>query len=684
MSRPSDPSESTAFPLDRIDARTVACLLCTAVLLVAGSVGSVTAVSSPATIDEGDSTRPWPEQRQADPSSVHDGASVRSAETLVGSTSAHTSPVTRPGRTDAGSYLQPDVGISPSGLAYTTDGASIRRHQAGGTVFEFDHGDSVGFDEASISGIVTDSQGTPIPDAVVWASEFTFGEEDQAPGTPGVQEETRFTIEPITPPGVTPPGRGEESAAYAEEVDDLEDDFLVSQLAFRNDTQPNVTGDQPGYVPVDNETVTARQLRNYTFGEFDAVEIETELEDGYTLYDRADDAENASYTLDPVPAIDAGDIETRYEITAVRVGADPAKDVDLGRRLTPGRASVLPQTTDHANVVAPIVDPLPGEVTIRSLDAPERIHAGDDATVTATLGANGNVPDSTSEVQYRVDIDGDGTLAPDEVITTEFVEVPDEGTVTVAFDIDAVALALSPGEYAHGVALPASESNATASVEVTRVEDDSTDGPPVDVELVPASPTVSPDGETRLDIRAAGVSEGVGSIDTSVRVTNPGVATIAEAAAVDATSGVAAVTDDGATVSVQAVGIETADTGTVPVASVTLVGESTGETAVELDVATVGDDAATEYDVESTENASVTVTTDSSDAPVIDGTTTTDPDGDGLYEDVTGDGAVSILDVGLFLDRMDDRAIRNDAAAFDFDGSGDITIRDVATLLTEV
>jgi hypothetical protein len=679
MSRPSDPSESTAFPLDRIDARTVACLLCTAVLLVAGSVGSVTAVSSPATIDEGDSTRPWPEQRQADPSSVHDGASVRSAETLVGSTSAHTSPVTRPGRTDAGSYLQPDVGISPTGLAYTTDGASIRRHQAGGTVFEFDHGDSVGFDEASISGIVTDSQGTPIPDAVVWASEFTFGEEDQAPGTPGVQEETRFTIEPITPPG-----RGEESAAYAEEVDDLEDDFLVSQLAFRIDTQPNVTGDQPGYVPVDNETVTARQLRNYTFGEFDAVEIETELADGYTLYDRADDAENASYTLDPVPAIDAGDIETRYEITAVRVGADPAKDVDLGRRLTPGRASVLPQTTDHANVVAPIVDPLPGEVTIRSLDAPERIHAGDDATVTATLGANGNVPDSTSEVQYRVDIDGDGTLAPDEVITTEFVEVPDEGTVTVAFDIDAVALALSPGEYAHGVALPASESNATASVEVTRVEDDSTDGPPVDVELVPASPTVSPDGETRLDIRAAGVSEGVGSIDTSVRVTNPGVATIAEAAAVDATSGVAAVTDDGATVSVQAVGIETADTGTVPVASVTLVGESTGETAVELDVATVGDDAATEYDVESTENASVTVTTDSSDAPVIDGTTTTDPDGDGLYEDVTGDGAVSILDVGLFLDRMDDRAIRNDAAAFDFDGSGDITIRDVATLLTEV
>jgi hypothetical protein len=33
---------------------------------------------------------------------------------------------------------------------------------------------------------------------------------------------------------------------------------------------------------------------------------------------------------------------------------------------------------------------------------------------------------------------------------------------------------------------------------------------------------------------------------------------------------------------------------------------------------------------------------------------------------------------------MDDRSIRNDAAAFDFDGSGDITIRDVATLLTEV
>jgi len=61
----------------------------------------------------------------------------------------------------------------------------------------------------------------------------------------------------------------------------------------------------------------------------------------------------------------------------------------------------------------------------------------------------------------------------------------------------------------------------------------------------------------------------------------------------------------------------------------------------------------------------------------------TDPDGDGLYEDVTGDGRFSIVDVAAFLDLFDDEAVTAQPRPFDFNDDGKIDILDVATLLGE-
>jgi hypothetical protein len=69
--------------------------------------------------------------------------------------------------------------------------------------------------------------------------------------------------------------------------------------------------------------------------------------------------------------------------------------------------------------------------------------------------------------------------------------------------------------------------------------------------------------------------------------------------------------------------------------------------------------------------------------PLIEGRAPSDPDGDGVYEDVDGSGSVTILDVATLLAALDDPTVRH-AAGYDVDGSGSVTILDVAALLADV
>jgi PKD repeat protein len=61
-----------------------------------------------------------------------------------------------------------------------------------------------------------------------------------------------------------------------------------------------------------------------------------------------------------------------------------------------------------------------------------------------------------------------------------------------------------------------------------------------------------------------------------------------------------------------------------------------------------------------------------------------DPDGDGTYEDVNGDGHVDVNDVQALDAYRDSEAVTNHPAAFDFDGSDEVTERDVDALFEEV
>lgn len=62
----------------------------------------------------------------------------------------------------------------------------------------------------------------------------------------------------------------------------------------------------------------------------------------------------------------------------------------------------------------------------------------------------------------------------------------------------------------------------------------------------------------------------------------------------------------------------------------------------------------------------------------------TDPDGDGLYEDINGDGESDIVDVQALFSNSDDETIQNNPEAFDFNGDGSVNVVDVQKLFNEV
>lgn len=61
-----------------------------------------------------------------------------------------------------------------------------------------------------------------------------------------------------------------------------------------------------------------------------------------------------------------------------------------------------------------------------------------------------------------------------------------------------------------------------------------------------------------------------------------------------------------------------------------------------------------------------------------------DVNGDGLYEDVNGDGAVTITDVQALFANRDDAVVQNNPTQFDFNGDGQFTVVDVQALFRQV
>ena len=216
------------------------------------------------------------------------------------------------------------------------------------------------FRKASLSGIVTDTNDDPIPDSAVWTTEFRYGD-DADDAQPGVQERNRFDIDPDDG---DVDGLAREVAANA--TDELSDDFTVKRQVY------DVAQDQ--YVTVETATVSAGTLQTYDFNQFPSVSL-SGVED-FKLYTTASDDVDASFTLDPVPAV--ANLETKYRVEGVKLDAPKRGNVS-----NPGRASVVPGTTDDANVVIPI------DVTLADVTFEDQSSQGDAVTVQEVVLPNG-------------------------------------------------------------------------------------------------------------------------------------------------------------------------------------------------------------------------------------------------------------------------------------------------------
>jgi mannan endo-1,4-beta-mannosidase len=74
---------------------------------------------------------------------------------------------------------------------------------------------------------------------------------------------------------------------------------------------------------------------------------------------------------------------------------------------------------------------------------------------------------------------------------------------------------------------------------------------------------------------------------------------------------------------------------------------------------------------------------DTSSVEPIDGVMPTDPDGDGLYEDLNANGNIDFDDAVTYFEHMDDPTI-TDHAAYDYNANGQIDYADLVELLTNV
>jgi secreted PhoX family phosphatase len=171
------------------------------------------------------------------------------------------------------------------------------------------------------------------------------------------------------------------------------------------------------------------------------------------------------------------------------------------------------------------------------------------------------------------------------------------------------------------------------------------------------------------------------SIDTSVAEFTG--ATVADEFGLSRSS----VSDDGSTATVTFTDIEKDVEGAlveIVVASLEIRGTGTGTADITIESADVDDDAGDSLEVETRSGLVVTGPSaiDSPEGP--GGDAPTDPDGDGRYEDVNGNGRMDYDDIVLLFEQFDSDAVRMNEAAYDFNENGELDYDDIVSLYEEI
>ncbi|QOS12860.1 uncharacterized protein HfgLR_13660 [Haloferax gibbonsii] len=229
------------------------------------------------------------------------------------------------------------------------------------------------------------------------------------------------------------------------------------------------------------------------------------------------------------------------------------------------------------------------------------------------------------------------------------------------------------------------DDDRTVTVQLDGDEDDESNTTPdaVDVRALATPTTASVNETVTVDLVATNVTDGVGAFATTLNLTNGTTGTITDVTVLGSPNG----TDveygpENDSVAIDAFGMDTAQNGTVTFARVNVTLTSAGTSELAVSETVLGSEPGTEYDVGSESGAALTAvaleTVGASDA------VPTDPDGDGTFEDINGDGNVTVSDVQAMFANRNSPGITDNADAFDFSGNGEVNIVDVQRLFVEI
>ncbi|GGN94259.1 PKD domain-containing protein [Haloarcula pellucida] len=463
------------------------------------------------------------------------------------------------------------------------------------------------------------------------------------------------------------------------------------------------------------------------------------------------------------PTFTAPDVnsETTLTFDLTVTDDDGASDSDL--------VNVTVQPPDAANF------------QVSNLQAPASATQGDTIDVSADVENTGGQAD-TKAVEFRVDTDGDDSIADESAVASQDVQLDAGASTTVEFtDIDTSGF--STGTVTHGVVTPDDTATATITIEEPPTKQTT-------VSLQPTDQTTAVGIGTTYDVVVDDAQGGVGAAELRIAVDNTTAAEITGASVADdsATEEIE-IAADGSWVDLEYAFADTADTGSVVVATVSVEGVNAGTANLSLEPTDtnsevlVFDESGQGYDVTGTNGASLdvqavqflvsdlsapdkaavgstmtvtaNVTNDGSvestqpvefridadgdgDLETVvtkqetiaagatdqvtftfsvpsdadfgprqygvftaadnetaeieftppdvngDGLLPGDPDDDGLYEDVNGDGSVDVGDAQALFSNRDSAAVQNYVASYDFNGDGVINVGDAQALFSEV
>jgi Rieske Fe-S protein len=187
-----------------------------------------------------------------------------------------------------------------------------------------------------------------------------------------------------------------------------------------------------------------------------------------------------------VEGVAAGETGLSLEAAGENDGVLVFNEAGIGYNVTGTNGATLTVTEE-----ADEPEPEPASFEVSGLQAPDSAAPGETIDVSATVENTGG-EQATKTVEFRLDLNGDGELTPDETVATEEVTVDAGGSTGVAFAPtipDGIAL----GEYDHGVF---ADTDQTATIRVAPPKlDPQFAGQPIDTDNDGTYEDVNGDGQ---------------------------------------------------------------------------------------------------------------------------------------------------------------------------------------------